>query len=289
MPYLEHNLGKTFYQSRGRAGNDGLPLVCLHGGPGGHSRFMTPLFKLADERRVFIYDQIGGGRSSPLKKRQQTIPTFVRELEQLVKAWGLDRFHLFGGSWGTTLALEYYLHSNNRQRVASLIFQSPLFSTRDWSRDADILIRGLPAEHRKVIRYCHEIQATDARVYQEAVKAYNARHVCRNKARTRRAATISNPHGNQVYDHMWGPSEFHATGTLKHYDRVNDLRQIACPTLLVCGEHDEARPATARRYSRLISGAMFAEVPGASHAILSERPARLLNLIRRFVRETDAV
>ena len=86
MPFIEHRYGKTYYQYRGRRTSWGLPLVCLHGGPGGHSRFMTDLFKLSDERQVFIYDQVGGGRSSATSKRQWTVATFVNELRILVDA-----------------------------------------------------------------------------------------------------------------------------------------------------------------------------------------------------------
>ena len=81
MPFIEHSLGRTFYQSRGSKRTAGLPLVCLHGGPGGHSYFMQDLFKLADERRVFIYDQIGGGRSSQTPRSRWTVHTFVQELK----------------------------------------------------------------------------------------------------------------------------------------------------------------------------------------------------------------
>ncbi len=292
MPYITHQFGRTYFQRRGRRRSQQLPLICLHGGPGGHSRFMTPLLQLADERQVYLYDQIGGGRSSPTSKRRWTINTFVRELDILTNAWNLDRFHLFGASWGTTLALEYFLKQRQRKggagRVASLMFQSPMFSAHDWQKDAEILIKKLPAEQRKVIRYCHEIGATDAVVYQQAMQHYYDRHVCRNKSRSKLAAKINNAHGSQVYEAMWGASEFHATGSLKNYDRVGALAQIDVPTLLVCGEHDEARPATARRYAKQMPFAQFHEIEQASHAIVSEKPAKLIKTLRGFLQQVES-
>ena len=285
MPYIEHQYGRTFYQRRGSIRAGGLPLVALHGGPGGHSRFMTDLFSLADERQVYIYDQVGGGRSSRTNKRLWKMTTFVRELDYLVKSWGLERFHLFGASWGTTLALEYYLR--HRRKIASLLFQSPMFSASDWQRDADRLVRSLPGRERKVIRYCHEIGATDAQVYQDAMKLYYSRHVCRNRSRARQAAEVRNPHGNAVYEFMWGTSEFNATGTLKNYDRTSELGSIRVPALLVCGQHDEARPATVRRYAAKIDRASFVEIPGTSHAILAEKPKRLVSTLRRFLKASE--
>lgn len=287
MPYIEHALGRTFYQKRGRKQSKALPLVCLHGGPGGQSLRMTPLFELADERQVFLYDQIGGGRSSATAKRHWTIPTFVKELKTLVDAWELDEFHLFGASWGTTLALEYIL--KHPKRVRSVTFQSPMFSTADWERDANRLIKQLPAHERKVIRYCHEIGATDSKVYAKAMNAYYARHVCRNKAALERMTQSKNPNGNQVYAHMWGPSEFKATGTLRTYDRVASLRKVTQPSLVICGEHDEAQPVTGKRYAQMFRSGEFNCISDASHAILSEKPKALLKTMRDFLGQQDPV
>jgi proline iminopeptidase len=287
MPYLKHQFGQTFYQLRGSKRSSGLPIICLHGGPGGHSRFMTDLFRLADNRQVVIYDQIGGGRSSPTGKKLWKVQTFVHELELLVEHLGFKQFHLFGGSWGTTLALEYYLKGRNRSKVASLVFQSPMFSATDWQRDANQLVANLPAKERKIIRYCHEIEATDSKVYQDAMKLYYSMHVCRNKAKSKRGALVKNSHGNQVYEYMWGASEFSATGTLKNYNKVSQLEKIGCPTLFICGEYDEARPNTAKQYAKKISTADFVEITNASHAILAERPAQLVKTIRQFVSGID--
>ena len=49
-----------------------------------------------------------------------------------------------------------------------------------------------------------------------------------------------------VYGHMWGPSEFTATGTLQDYDRSDRLGEITIPTLFTTGRYDEARPVTVR-------------------------------------------
>ena len=92
MAFVKHRFGKTFFEKRGRKRATRAPLIFLHGGPGGHSRFLRDLFFLSDERQVFIYDQIGGGRSTPLSKKFWNIQTFVNELDALVKAWELEQF-----------------------------------------------------------------------------------------------------------------------------------------------------------------------------------------------------
>ena len=104
------------------------------------------------------------------------------------------------------------------------------------------------------------------------MKLYYARHVCRNARRAKLAARVKNPNGNQVYEYMWGASEFSATGTLKDYDRTRDLNKVQAPTLLVCGQYDEATPKTARRYARMIPDARFVEIKNAHTRFFPRNP-----------------
>ena len=287
MASVKHKFGETFFISRGRKG-DNIPLVALHGGPGGSSEGLRPLLELSSNRKVYIYDQVGGGKSSPTPKRLWNIETFIEELEILVKAWGLSRFHLFGASWGTTLALEYYLRGRKAKgQVASLLFQSPMFDTKDWANDAQILINGLSKKNQKIINYCHEIGATDSKVYKEAVEAFYLKHVLRNKDILRKRMAQHEKLGKEVYAHMWGASEFCPTGSLKRYSRVKSLKQVRCPTLFVCGEYDEARPETARGYAKSIEGAKVKVIKGASHGILTEKPKAMLATVSNFLAGCD--
>jgi proline iminopeptidase len=87
---------------------DGVPAVFLHGGPGAgsapaHRRFFDPA-----HYRIVIYDQRGAGRSTPLGElRDNTTPHLVADLEQLREHLGIERWLVFGGSWGSTLAIAY--------------------------------------------------------------------------------------------------------------------------------------------------------------------------------------
>ncbi|HSO07893.1 MAG TPA: prolyl aminopeptidase [Pelomicrobium sp.] len=87
---------------------DGLPVVFLHGGPGAgsapnHRRFFDPAAYC-----IVIFDQRGAGRSSPLGEiRENTTPLLIADMEQLRRHRGIERWLVFGGSWGSTLALAY--------------------------------------------------------------------------------------------------------------------------------------------------------------------------------------
>ena len=86
----------------------GVPVLFLHGGPGAgagavHRRFFDPGFW-----RVVIFDQRGAGRSRPLGGLSaNSTPDLVGDIEALRRHLGIDRWLLFGGSWGSTLALAY--------------------------------------------------------------------------------------------------------------------------------------------------------------------------------------
>jgi proline iminopeptidase len=86
----------------------GLPIVFLHGGPGAgatptHRRFFDP-----QHYRIIVFDQRGAGRSTPLGAiADNTTQHLVGDLEQLREHLGVERWAVFGGSWGSTLALAY--------------------------------------------------------------------------------------------------------------------------------------------------------------------------------------
>jgi proline iminopeptidase len=86
----------------------GPPVLFLHGGPGAgatavHRRFFDPAYW-----RIVIYDQRGGGRSTPLGEiRDNTPEHLVADIEALRRELGVARWLVFGGSWGSTLALLY--------------------------------------------------------------------------------------------------------------------------------------------------------------------------------------
>ena len=93
----------------------GFPVVFLHGGPGSgsspkHRRFFDPA-----AYRIVVYDQRGAGRSQPLGCiENNTTPKLVEDLERLRKHLGIDKWAVFGGSWGSTLALAYGEHHADR-------------------------------------------------------------------------------------------------------------------------------------------------------------------------------
>jgi len=112
----------------------GAPLLFLHGGPGAgatpvHRRFFDPAFW-----RIVIFDQRGGGRSTPLGETIDNSPDhLLGDIERLRRELGIADWVVFGGSWGSTLAL--YYAQTHPERVAGLILRG-IFLCRqteiDW-------------------------------------------------------------------------------------------------------------------------------------------------------------
>jgi proline iminopeptidase len=87
---------------------DGVPVLYLHGGPGGGTSPRARRFFDPQHYRIILFDQRGAGRSLPIGECQDnTTPLLVEDIESLRRTLGVDRWLVFGGSWGSTLALAY--------------------------------------------------------------------------------------------------------------------------------------------------------------------------------------
>ncbi len=110
-PYAEHHLEVSeihnlYIEECGSP--DGVPVVFIHGGPGGgcdtdHRRFFDP-----EKYRIILFDQRGCGRSKPHASLvENTSQDLINDMEAIRVSLDIDRWMLFGGSWGSTLALLY--------------------------------------------------------------------------------------------------------------------------------------------------------------------------------------
>lgn len=86
----------------------GVPVVFIHGGPGAGSSAQDRRFFDPEHYRIILYDQRGCGRSRPLAElTNNTTDLLVEDLESLRKHLKIAQWHVFGGSWGSTLGLYY--------------------------------------------------------------------------------------------------------------------------------------------------------------------------------------
>lgn len=105
--YLDVGSGHEIYYEQ--VGTEaGVPIVFLHGGPGGGGDTNARRFFDPERHRAVLFDQRGAGRSRPFASlTDNTTWDLVADIERLRKHLGIERWLVFGGSWGSTLALAY--------------------------------------------------------------------------------------------------------------------------------------------------------------------------------------
>ena len=109
---------------------DGKPVVLLHGGPGGGCSDKMRRFHDPEKYRIVLFDQRGSGRSTPHADLvDNTTWHLVEDIETLRVKLGVDRWQVFGGSWGSTLALAYA--ETHPKRVTELVLRG-IFMLRRW-------------------------------------------------------------------------------------------------------------------------------------------------------------
>lgn len=271
--------GPVWYRISGSS--DGTPLLALHGGPGGTSCRMMALEQIPGQT-VVIYDQLGSGRSGrPRDNSLWTVEHFVEELHVLRAKLGLKRLHLLGHSWGASLAAAYVI-AKGTDGIVSLTLASPLLNTKDWIADADRLRQQLPREVQLTLRKHEAAGTTDSEEYRAAEAEYTRRFVRRKAGKPAPECAGSMPN-SVIYQQMWGPSEFHATGSLKTFDVLPGIRKLRLPVLLMVGQYDEATPETAARYQKMIPGAKLEVIPEAAHSLFTDNPPAALQALQRFL------
>jgi proline iminopeptidase len=244
---------------------------------------MKPLLALSADRPVIIYDQLGCGKSDrPTDTTLFTVDRYVRELQTLRDSLGLTQIHLFGHSWGGMLAAAYM--GTHPKGVRSLIMSSPVVTTEQWVHDADSMIKELPDSVQRAIAKHEADHTTDSPEYQAAMTAYYRLHLMRKPALNKADEDSSNAaFSKQIYEYMWGPSEFTSTGTLQHFDATGWLKGVSIPSLFLAGQYGEEVPASIERFSRLVPGSQFVMIPGSGHVTHNDNLPAVLATVRSFL------
>ena len=277
----------------------GVPLVFLHGGPGGgclphHRRFYDPAFW-----NVVLYDQRGAGRSIPAAAlRDNTTPHLVADLERLREELNLERWLVFGGSWGSTLALAYA--QAHPDRVLGLVLRGIFLATAaeiDWfmhgmgkifPEASRAFVEALPVTERADLlhNYYRRLVDPDPAIHLPAAHAWD---------RYEGACTTLLPAADplsrfdsdvaalaiaRIEAHYFVNQGFLAPGQL--LDGVESIRHLPC--IIVQGRYDiVCPPVTAHALARAWPDAEYVVVPDAGHSVREPGITReLLAAVRRM-------
>ncbi|EPS33643.1 hypothetical protein PDE_08605 [Penicillium oxalicum 114-2] len=168
---------------------DGKPVLYLHGGPGGHTSKANTVYFNPQVYRVILFDQRGTGKSRPLLElRENSTPYLVADLETLRAHLKIPKWHMvFGGSWGSTLALLYaqaYPHLVGSlvtfgiftaQRRETEWFHSPQGVANLFPEAYDAFVTFLPEEERGDLKtnYYKRLLSDDPTTRSETARAWN--------------------------------------------------------------------------------------------------------------------
>ncbi len=278
--------GPVWYQVAGDG--PGIPILVLHGGPGGTSCGYTLLEPLGETRPVVRYDQLGTGRSGrPEDLSLWEVERFVDELDVVRRSLGLEQMHLLGHSWGASLAAAYVLEKGT-QGIASLTLSSPLLSTPLWIKDADILRQQLPDDVQQTLTEHEQAGTTNSDEYRQATDLFYERFMYAGERLEQPASCAGAPRSKVIYEYMWGPTEFFATGNLLDFDVTDRLHKIDVPVLFITGEFDEARPETVADFQKLIPGSQFEIIEDAGHASYRKKTDQYLRILKEFFTSVES-
>ncbi|WP_422724012.1 prolyl aminopeptidase [Hyalangium rubrum] len=178
-------LHEVYFEESGNP--KGKPVVFVHGGPGGGTDPKQRRFFDPDVYRIVLFDQRGCGQSTPhASVEENTTWHLVEDMETIRRHLGIERWMVFGGSWGSTLSLAYA--QKHPERVTELVLRG-IFLLRkqeiDWfyQRGASALfpdawegfLAPIPPEERGNLlhAYHRRLMGEDARARQEAARAWS--------------------------------------------------------------------------------------------------------------------
>jgi len=278
----------------------GKPLVFLHGGPGAgtkpkHRRYFDPRLW-----RTVMLDQRGCGRSTPFAElRENTTWDLVADIERLREHLGIERWVVFGGSWGSTLALAYA--QTHPERVVALALRGIFLLRRselEWFYQGgashlfpdawEHFLEPIPVRERGDLMraYHRRLTSGDARIRRRAARAWSVWEAATSTLLPDETAmhSMGQPRFAEAFARIEGHYFVHR-GFLRQDDQllrnVSRIRRI--PGVIVQGRYDVVCPArSAWDLHRAWPEARFILVPDAGHSV--SEPGTRSALIRETAR-----
>jgi proline-specific peptidase len=283
--YVDFRGYRTWYRIAGDLDSGVTPLLALHGGPGSTHHYFAPLERLAPERPVVVYDQIGCGGSDRPHDIEWSVAVFREEVDAVRSQLGLDRIHLLGTSWGGMLALEHVL--SGAEGIVGLILSSTLASVDQWAAEQMKLRDALPADVVEVFERHERTGTYDDPEYEQAMQAYFDRHFYRGPKPRAELESMSAAKSVEVYRAMQGPNEWTVTGALRGWDVRDRLGEIDVPTLVIRGRHDMSTDPISATLVNGIKGAREVVLENSSHTPVLEETDHYLAAISKFMKEAE--
>lgn len=272
-----------------RVGSAPVKMLTLHGGPGFPHDYFECFEDFLPQKGIefYYYDQLGVGNSDqPDDVSLWTVDRYREEVEQVRRGLGLERFYLFGHSWGGMLGIEYALSYQNH--LKALVISNMTASVPSYVAYVNELRSKLSEEDRRILEKFEAKGEYDAPEYQQVIfgKIYT-QYILRLDPWPEPVERAFKKFNAKIYNTMQGPNEFVVTGNFKDWDRWNDLPKIKVPTLLIGAIHDEMRPDDIRKMGKLIPNSRVVILNG-SHLSMYDDQASYFRELVRFIKDVES-
>lgn len=270
-----------------RMGSGSVKVLLLHGGPGFPHDYLEAMESFLPQAGIemYYYDQLGVGNSDvPDDASLWTLPRYVEEVEEVRRGLGLDRFVLFGHSWGGMLALEYALH--DQQHLRGLVISNMTAGIRSYlKRTAMLKTQLLTPERRAKFDALEKSKDYANPEYTKILmEDLYPQMICRLKPWPEPVTRALGKANDKIYNLMQGKSEFEVTGNLKDWERWDRLHEIKVKALTIGAAHDEMDPADMTKMATLMPNATSAICPNGSHLDMWDDQAFYFQHLLGFLR-----
>jgi proline iminopeptidase len=271
-----------------KIGSGPVKVLLLHGGPGFSHEYLEALESFLPQAGIemYYYDQLGCNNSDqPDDTSLWTLARYTEEVEEVRRALGLERFVLYGQSWGGILAIEYAL--NYQQHLRGLVISNMTAGMQAYLERTAAIKLWLPPDTLARLQALEAKEDYDSPEYQEIMlEDLYPQMVCRISPWPE-PVTRAFRHANLgIYNLMQGKSEFLVTGNLKDWERWDRLHEIKVNALTIGARYDEMDPDDMKKMAELMPNARNAYCPNGSHLPMWDDQEIYFTHLLEFLRTT---
>jgi len=287
------NLHSLYYELSGN--KDGVPVVFVHGGPGGGTDRKDRSFFNPQKYRIILFDQRGAGKSTPHSCLEENSTwDLVKDMEKLREFLRIEMWHVFGGSWGSTLSLVYA--QAHPQRVKSLVLRG-IFTLRRselsffyqngtshlFPEAWEDYIAPIPEaeRHDMISAYHAQLNSADRDTRLNAARAWSRWEMSTSGLRVdpeRVAHAEEDGFADafaRIENHYFVNEGFMRDGQILEKQEIDKIRHV--PTIVVQGRYDVVCPATtAYALKKVWPEITLRIVPDAGHSSREPGISKLL-------------
>lgn len=269
-----------------RMGSSPIKVLLLHGGPGFPHDYLEVMESFLPQAGIemYYYDQLGVGNSDiPDDPSLWNLERYTAEVEEVRRGLGLDRFVLYGHSWGGILGIEYAL--KHQEHLSRLVISNMTAGMQSYmKRIAALKKQLLTSDQLARLEALQSTKDYDNPEYQRIIQQnLYPEMLCRINPWPEPVSRAFKMLNEKIYVQMQGKSEFEMTGELKDWDRWDRLHEIKVKALTMGAEHDEMDPEDMRKMATLMPNATSAICPNGSHLAMWDDQAFYFKRLLEFL------